>query len=85
MSAPHSAVETPIQVRYGDTVVVRAWMTSLKSRGCSFAYEVVLPDGHLAAEGETQHLFLDGSGKPRTVPKAIADAFRSFMGPTLAG
>ena len=67
-------------VRYGDTVVVRAWMTSLKSRGCSFAYEVVLPDGHLAAEGETQHLFLDGSGKPRTVPKAIADAFRSLAG-----
>lgn len=67
-------------VRYGDTVVVRAWMTSLKSRGCSFAYEVVLPDGHLAAEGETQHLFLDGSGKPRTVPKAIADAFRALAG-----
>src|SRR5664279_5368217 len=56
-------------VRYGDTVVVRARMTALKSRGCTFAYEVVLPDGQLAAEGETQHLFLDGSGKPRTVPE----------------
>ncbi len=67
-------------VRYGDTVVVRARMTALKSRGCTFAYEVVLPDGQLAAEGETQHLFLDGSGKPRTVPEAIADAFRSFGG-----
>lgn len=65
-------------VRYGDTVVVRARMIALKSRGCTFAYEVVLPDGQIAAEGETQHLFLDGSGKPRTVPDAIADAFRSF-------
>ena len=67
-------------VRYGDTVVVRAWMTDLKSRGCTFAYEVVLPDGALAAEGETQHLFLDGAGKPRTVPEPIAEAFRTFAG-----
>jgi acyl-CoA thioester hydrolase len=67
-------------VRYGDTVVVRAWMTALKSRGCSFAYEIVLPDGRLAAEGETHHVFLDGAGRPRTVPEAIAEAFRTFAG-----
>jgi acyl-CoA thioester hydrolase len=67
-------------VRYGDTVVVRARMTGLKSRGCSFAYEIVLPDGGLAAEGETQHLFLDASGRPRIVPDAIAKAFREFSG-----
>jgi len=59
---------------------VRARMTALKSRGCTFAYEVVLPDGQLAAEGETHHVFLDSSGKPRTVPEAIANAFRSFGG-----
>jgi acyl-CoA thioester hydrolase len=65
-------------VRYGDTVRVRARMTELRSRGCTFAYEILLPDGNVAAEGETQHLFLDGSGKPRTVPEPIAGAFRSF-------
>ena len=65
-------------VRYGDTVVVRARMTALKSRGCTFAYEIVLPDGQLAAEGETQHLFLDAAGRPRTVPEAITKAFREF-------
>jgi acyl-CoA thioester hydrolase len=67
-------------VRYGDTVVVRARMTEMKSRGCTFAYEVVLPDGSLAAEGQTQHLFLDAAGRPRTVPEAIAKAFREFSG-----
>jgi acyl-CoA thioester hydrolase len=67
-------------VRYGDTVRVLARMTEMKSRGCTFAYEVVLPDGSLAAEGETQHLFLDASGRPRTVPEGIARAFREFSG-----
>jgi acyl-CoA thioester hydrolase len=65
-------------VRYGDTVRVRARMTELKSRGCTFQYEVVLADGGLAAEGETRHLFLDASGRPRTVPDPIARAFREF-------
>ena len=65
-------------VRYGDTVMVRARMTDLKSRGCTFRYEILLADGSLAAEGETQHLFLDASGRPRTVPHAIANAFRAF-------
>jgi acyl-CoA thioester hydrolase len=65
-------------VRYGDTVTVRARMTHLKSRGCTFAYEIVLPDGSLAAEGETQHLFLDAAGRPRTVPDVVAKAFRDF-------
>lgn len=67
-------------VRYGDTVVVRARMTGLRSRGCTFAYEVVLPDGGLAAEGETHHLFLDASGRPRLVPDPVARAFREFSG-----
>ena len=65
-------------VRYGDTVRVRARMTELKSRGCTFQYEILLADGSLAAEGETEHLFLDASGRPRTVPDAIANAFRQF-------
>ena len=65
-------------VRYGDTVRVRARMTELKSRGCTFQYEIVLADGALAAEGETQHLFLDASGRPHTVPDPIAKAFREF-------
>jgi acyl-CoA thioester hydrolase len=66
--------------RYGDVVTVRTRCTEMKSRGCAFAYEVLLPDGSLAVEGETRHLFLDAEGRPRTAPRAITDAFRAFMG-----
>jgi len=67
--------------RYGDVVTVRTRCTEMKSRGCAFTYEVLLPDGSVAVEGETRHLFLDASGHPRTVPPGISDAFRAFMGP----
>ncbi len=67
--------------RYGDTVVVRTRFGDLRSRGCSFHYEVVLPDGTTAAEGETQHLFLEAvSGRPTAVPPGIREAFRAFAG-----
>jgi acyl-CoA thioester hydrolase len=66
--------------RYGDVVTVRTWCTEMKSRGCAFRYEVLLPDGGLAVEGETRHLFLDAGGRPRTAPTAITAAFRAFMG-----
>ena len=64
--------------RYGDVVTVRTRFGELKSRGCSFHYEILLPDGGLAAEGETQHLFLDTAGRPRKVPPSIETAFREF-------
>lgn len=70
--------------RYGDVVTIRTRCTEMKSRGCTFAYDVLLPDGSVAAEGETRHLFLDEAGRPRTVPPGIAEAFRTFAGPSLA-
>jgi acyl-CoA thioester hydrolase len=64
--------------RYGDVVTIRTRLGEMKSRGCSFLYEIALPDGAIAAEGETHHLFLDESGRPRSAPPAIRDAFRAF-------
>jgi len=64
--------------RYGDVVTIRTRLGELKSRGCSFLYEILLADGTLSAEGETNHLFLDASGRPRSVPPAVRDAFRAF-------
>ena len=69
--------------RYGDVVTIRTHCTEIKSRGCAFGYEVLLPDGSLAAEGETRHLFLDAHGRPRTIPHGIADAFHAFTGQAL--
>lgn len=67
--------------RYGDTVTVRTRLAAMKSRGCSFRYEVLLPDGSLSAEGETHHLFLDAATlKPCPVPPAVRAAFEAFRG-----
>lgn len=64
--------------RYGDVVTVRTRFGGMKSRGCTFLYEVLLPGGAVAAEGETHHVFLDGAGRPRRVPPPVAQAFRDF-------
>ncbi len=64
--------------RYGDTVTVRTRFAELKSRGCTFRYEVFLPDGSLAAEGETHHLFIDREGRPQRVPPGVKAAFAAF-------
>ena len=66
--------------RYGDIVTVRTRFGGLRSRGCSFHYEVLLPNGGLSAEGETHHLFLEAATeKPRSAPPAIRAAFEAFV------
>jgi acyl-CoA thioester hydrolase len=64
--------------RYGDTVTVQTRFGEMKSRGCSFLYTVLLPDGSIAAEGETHHLFMTAGGKPCVVPAPIREAFDRF-------
>lgn len=66
--------------RYGDVVTLRTRFAGIRSRGCAFVYDVVLPDGTLSAEGETHHIFMDGAGRPRLVPAAVVKAFRAFAG-----
>ena len=66
--------------RYGDVVTVRTRFGGMRSRGCTFFYEVLLPDGSLAVEGETHHVFRDGAGRPRHVPAGVAAAFCAFDG-----
>jgi len=66
--------------RYGDTVTVRTRFGTIKSRGCTFHYEVLLPDGSLAVEGETHHLFLEAAtGRLCLVPSGIREAFTAFI------
>lgn len=65
--------------RYGDTVRVATRLASTRSRGCTFAYRVFLPDGTLAVEGETTHLFVDrATGRPASAPEPIRAALTSF-------
>ncbi len=66
--------------RYGDVVTVRTRFDGMTSRGCAFSYEVVLPSGETAAEGRTEHLFIDAaSGKPRRIPEGVREAFTAFQ------
>ncbi len=68
--------------RYGDVVTVRTRFGGMTSRGCTFFYEIALPSGELAAEGRTQHLFVDAAtGRPRQIPAGVRHAFREFAGP----
>jgi acyl-CoA thioester hydrolase len=65
--------------RYGDTVRVSTRLAAVRSRGCSFAYRVLLPDGSVAVEGETVHIFVDrATGRPTAPPVSIRDALTSF-------
>ena len=67
--------------RYGDTVRVATRLAAIRSRGCTFAYRITLPDGSLAVEGETIHLFVDQkSGRPTAVPEPIRAAMTGFAG-----
>ena len=67
--------------RYGDVVTVRTRLGGMRSRGCTFLYEVVLPDGSVAVEGETVHLFVDrATGRPTAVPEPVRAALTGFAG-----
>jgi acyl-CoA thioesterase FadM len=63
--------------RYGVRVETR--LASIRSRGCTFAYRILLPDGSLAVEGETIHLFVDrATGRPSIAPERIRTALAGF-------
>jgi acyl-CoA thioester hydrolase len=67
--------------RYGDIVRVATRLAAIRSRGCTFAYRVSLPDGSVAVEGETVHLFVDrATGRPTAAPEPIRAALTGFAG-----
>jgi acyl-CoA thioester hydrolase len=67
--------------RYGDVVRVTTRLASIRSRGCTFAYRVLLPDGRIAVEGETVHVFVDAAtGRPIAAPEPIRSALAAWAG-----
>jgi len=57
-------------VTYEDELIVRTWVKDLRRRGMVFAYCILrASDDQLVADGETQHLVVDRSGKPRSMPE----------------
>ncbi len=60
--------------RYGDRIVVRTWLDSLRSRSLSFRYEVRMADSMRAlAAGRTRHVCIDGDGQVRRLPSWAAE------------
>jgi len=57
-------------VTYDDRLTIRTWIKSLRKRVLVFAYLIQRSDdGRIVAEGETQHLVVDRSGKPISMPE----------------
>ena len=55
--------------RYDDLLTVRTWLRELRSRVIVFGYEVLAEDGRRLATGETTHVVVDHTGKPRSLPE----------------
>jgi acyl-CoA thioester hydrolase len=56
-------------VTYEDELIIRTWLKDLKKRAIVFAYRIIrADDGRIAAEGETQHVVVDRTGKPISMP-----------------
>ncbi len=57
--------------RYDERITVRAWVEQLRSRGITFAYEVVsAASGQTLVTGQTQHICIDRAGEVRHIPQA---------------
>jgi acyl-CoA thioester hydrolase len=66
--------------RYDDALVVRARMTELGSRGCSFDYEILRGEDEVLCDGSTRHVFADVSGRPRRADDAVLETLERFRG-----
>lgn len=59
-----------LPARYDELVVVRTWVSDLKSRKLTFNYEVVR-DGTVLVTGFTTHIVTDRSGRVTTFPPEV--------------
>jgi acyl-CoA thioester hydrolase len=66
------------QSSYDDPIRVQTRMTALGGRGCTFAYEVVNPEGDLLAEGSTAHVFTNIEGRPARAGAEVVEVLRRF-------
>lgn len=57
--------------RYGDQITVRCWIDEMKSRGLTFAYEIVLTATRdLLVTGYSKHICITHEGKVTTIPES---------------
>ena len=63
--------------RYDDLISVETWVESLKSRTITFGYEIsrLEPEPAPLARATTTLVCVDGQGRPRRLPAAVARLF----------
>ena len=58
--------------RYDELIVVRTRLKELNKRMITFGYQILRKDQEeLIAEGETRHICLDTSNKPKSLPETF--------------
>ena len=59
--------------RYDEAITVRTWLKGMNRRMITFGYRILRKEKEeVIAEGETRHLCLDLSGKPKSLPPDFA-------------
>lgn len=58
--------------RYGDLVIVRTWVQTMRSREATFPYEVLMGErGQRLVTGWTKHLCVNGEGQVIAIPSSL--------------
>lgn len=59
---------------YGQLITVRCWLEEMKSRGLTFAYEIVdAASGEILMTGWTKHICITHDGRVTTIPQEWRD------------
>ncbi len=67
-------------VRYGESVEIRVYLIRMSRVKTSFRYEVVdAATGELRASGESEHGYLDRSGRIVSVQKTAPEFYETFL------
>jgi len=61
--------------RYDDAISVRTEGRLASAVRMEFTYDVVTPDGEVAARGRTMHAAVDLDGRPCRLPQRVREAF----------
>lgn len=70
-----------VPARYDDEIIVRTRVAELRSRAVKFVYEIRrASDASLLAEGETDHVVMNGQGRARAFPTHYAELMRRSAG-----
>ncbi|MCG9896165.1 MAG: acyl-CoA thioesterase [Fimbriimonadaceae bacterium] len=61
------------QIRYDDEIIVELWLEEMRRSALTLAYRILAPDGSVATEARTRHVWVDADIRARAIP----DDYRS--------